>query len=122
MIELFSIIAATEYFVNGKERFSNQNYSQADFLDSELYKKNYNFPTKIPMSWIFIMLLISFGTAYLAYCCSQYEKPASRAVMTIIAFFFSGFYLLYYFIYHVLLNKDCGSRSITNIVRNISKK
>lgn len=122
MIELFSIIAATEYFVNGKERFTNQTQPHSEFLETGFHKKNYYLQDKIPMSWIFIMLLISFGTAYLAYCCSQYEKPASRAVMTIIAFFFSGFYLLYYFIYHVLLDKDCGSRSITNIVRNISKK
>lgn len=117
MIELFSIIAATEYFKNSRERFSNN-----DFLDNDFRKKYNNFPDSVPMSWVFIMLLISFGTAYLAYCCSQYEKPASRAVMTIIAFFFSGFYLIYYFIYHVLLDKDCGSRSITNIVRNIAKK
>ena len=80
------------------------------------------FPKTIPTSWIIMALIISFGTAYIAYSCNQYEKPATRALSTIIAFFFSGFYLIYYFIVHVMFDRKCGSRGINNIVRNISKK
>jgi hypothetical protein len=76
----------------------------------------------IPTSWIIMALVIAFGTAYIAYSCNQYETPATRALSTIIAFFFSGFYLIYYFIVHVLFDRKCGSRGINNIVKNISKK
>lgn len=82
---------------------------------------NQNFDD-IPKSWIVIALIISFGSAYIAYCCNEYEKPATRALSTIIAFFFSGFYLIYYFIVHVLFDRKCGSRGINNIIKNISKK
>ena len=75
-----------------------------------------------PVSWIILALILSFGTAYLAYKCNEYEKPATRAVSTIIAFFFSGFYLIYYFIVHVIFDKPCGSKRINNIVRNFTKK
>jgi hypothetical protein len=67
-------------------------------------------------------LIISFGSAYIAYCCNQYEKPATRALATIIGFFFSGFYLLYYLIFHIIFDRKCSSRGIENIVKNMSKK
>ena len=76
----------------------------------------------IPISWIVMALVIAFGTAYIAYNCNQYETPATRALSTIIAFFFSGIYLIYYFIVHVLFDRKCGSRGINNIVKNIAKK
>lgn len=76
----------------------------------------------IPTSWIIMALVIAFGTAYIAYSCNQYETPATRALSTIIAFFFSGIYLIYYFIVHVLFDRKCGSRGINNIVKNIAKK
>jgi uncharacterized protein YybS (DUF2232 family) len=80
------------------------------------------FQTKIPTSWIIFAILIALGTAYIAYACNEYETPATRALATLIAFFFSGFYLIYYFIVHVLFDRPCSSRSITNIVKNFSKK
>ena len=101
MIELFTIFKSVEHFN------SNNEISQ---------------PMNIPVSWIIIALLISFGTAYIAYTCNEYEKPANRALSTIIAFFFSGFYLIYYFIVHVLFDRKCGSRGINNVIRNITKK
>ena len=78
--------------------------------------------TTVPISWILIALIISFGSAYIAYACNEYEKPATRALSTIIGFFFSGFYLIYYFIIHVMFDRKCSSRGINNIIRNISKK
>jgi len=78
-------------------------------------------PTKMPLSWIITILIISFGSAYIAYCCNEYEKPATRALSTIIAFFFSGFYLVYYFIVHVLFDRKCSSRGINNIIKNLKK-
>jgi uncharacterized protein YybS (DUF2232 family) len=101
MIELFTIYKIMENF--GKiENFEN----------------NIN---NIPTSWIIFALIISFGTAYIAFSCNEYEKPATRALYTIFAFLFSGIYLIYYFIFHVLLDFKCDSRSINNIIKNIKK-
>jgi len=98
MIELFTIYKTMETF--GKlENFENNIYN-------------------IPTSWILFALLISFGTAYIAFSCNEYEKPASRALYTIFAFLFSGIYLIYYFIVHVLLDKNCDSRRINTIIKN----
>ena len=107
MIELFTAFKIMESFSNPviKERM---NY---DFL-----------PTNIPTSWIILALIIAFGTAYIAFACNEYETPATRALSTIIAFFFSGIYLIYYFIYHVIFDRKCSSRGINNIVKNFTKK
>ena len=100
MIELFTVYKVAE------------NFSNSGIEDTQ---------KKIPISWIIIALIISFGAAYLAYACNQYEKPATRALSTIIAFFFSGFYLIYYFIVHVLFDRKCSSRGINNIIKNMKK-
>ena len=107
MLELFSLFKGIELYANNdiKEGLN------VDYI-----------PFEIPTSWIIIALIIAFGTAYLAFSCNEYEKPATRALSTIIAFFFSGFYLIYYFIVHVMFDRKCGSRGINNIVRNISKR
>jgi hypothetical protein len=107
MLELFTALKATEYYSNQKEDSLN---------------KLTLIPNPIPYSWVIIALIISFGTAYIAYSCNEYETPATRALSTIIAFFLSGFYLIYYFIVHVLFDRKCGSRGINNIVKNIARK
>jgi uncharacterized protein YybS (DUF2232 family) len=105
MFELFTVFKAVETYGN-----------------IEQFKDGLNIGPGVPTSWIVLALLISFGTAYIAYSCNEYEKPATRALSTIIAFFFSGIYLVYYFIVHVLFDRKCGSRGINNIVKNMSKK
>jgi hypothetical protein len=107
MIELFTAFKIVESYTNPVIK-EGMNY---DFL-----------PTNIPTSWIILALLIAFGTAYIAFACNQYETPATRAISTIIAFFFSGIYLIYYFIYHVIFDRKCSSRGINNIVRNLTKR
>lgn len=102
MIELFSL-------------FKLLNYSESFDIQYD------TLPSKIPVSWIIMVLIISFGSAYIAFCCNEYEQPSTRALSTIVAFFFSGFYLIYYFIFHVLFDRKCGSRRINNVIKNISK-
>jgi hypothetical protein len=110
MIELFTIFKILEYY-------SNKDLKEG--LNFDIEKKDDNI---IPTSWIIMALVISFATAYIAYSCNEYEQPATRALSTLIAFFFSGFYLIYYFIVHVLFDRKCSSRGINNIIKNISKK
>jgi hypothetical protein len=91
-------------------------------LKSKRLKENFNYDMDdmdIPTSWIVIALIISFGSAYIAFSCNEFEKPATRALSTIIAFFFSGFYLIYYFIVHVMFDRKCSSRGINNIIKNL---
>jgi len=107
MIELFAVYKVMESLNKKNENFTN------DILSDDF---------NLPVSWIIMALIISFGSAYIAYSCNEYEKPATRALSTIIAFFFSGFYLIYYFIVHVMFDRKCGSRGINNIIKNISKK
>tara|TARA_Y200000002_G_C22627577_1_gene640995 strand:- start:65 stop:385 length:321 start_codon:yes stop_codon:yes gene_type:complete len=103
MIEFMTTIGAIE-------KFSTQNQIDEDIV-SYFFKK-------IPTSWIIAALLVSIGASYLAYQCSSNEKPATRALYTIFAFFFSGFYLIYYFIVHVVLGYQCfDGKNISNIIK-----
>ena len=107
MLELFTVFKAFEHYTNLKEGFES---NSSDIL------------TTIPTSWIIMAIIISIGSAYIAYACNEYETPATRALSTLIAFFFSGFYLIYYFIFHVIFDRKCSSRGINNIVKNLIKK
>jgi hypothetical protein len=104
MFELFSLLKTVEFF------------SENDNMNNTII------PDPIPISWIIIVFIIAFGTAYIAYSCNEAETPATRAVVTLFAFFFSGIYLIYYFIIYVLFNKNCSGRRINNVVTNIVKK
>ena len=92
--------------------------------DPEIDKSITNFLfNNIPVSWIIAAFIISFGSAYLAFKCSHNESPASRTLYTLFGFFFSGIYLIYYFIVNIMLDKNCFSgKSITNIIKNSKKK
>ena len=108
MLELFSLFKYLE---------SNSNKNIKEGLTNDVI------PDPIPISWIVITLIIGFGTAYIAYYCNENETPATRALSTIIAFFFSGFYLIYYFIIHVLFDRKCGGgKGINKIIKNTYKK
>jgi len=112
MLEAFALFKVLESYTNTTTHKNNNEHFSSTITSG----------SDIPISWVIMALIISFGTAYIAYSCNQYEKPATRALSTIIAFFFSGFYLIYYFIVHVLFDRKCGSRGINNIVKNIVKK
>ena len=113
MIELFTVFSLFDTYTKsiGEEKEVKENFT-SDVMVTET----------IPLSWIIIALLISACAGYLCFECNRMEKPATRAIYTIVAFLFSGFYILYYFVVRVLLNYPCPSRGINNIVRNIIKK
>lgn len=109
MIELMTAFGAIEKFKNQDET-NLDNSILSYFLD------------RIPTTWIIAAFLIAIGASYLAFQCSFNEKPATRAIYTIFAFFFSGFYLIYYLIVHVILGYQCfDGKNISNIVK-IKKK
>jgi RsiW-degrading membrane proteinase PrsW (M82 family) len=85
---------------------SQMNKNREDFHEN----KN-PFANLSPAS-IVIALLISVAAAYFAFECNSHEKPATRFVYTLIAFFFPGLYLIYYFIRHVILGDKCKGRQL----------
>ena len=110
MIELFGLMNAVEQFSNPPTpTYSNEGEVKEDFKSSFL--KTY------PISWIIVALIIAFGTAYLAFSCNDKETPATRFVVTLFAFFFSGIYLIYYFIIYILLNKKCNGRDLSDLMK-----
>ena len=54
-----------------------------------------------------ITLIISLYSARLAYDCNKKLSQSSQIVATLFGFMFSGFYLLYYFIWRFLLRNKC---------------
>ena len=105
MIELMTAFSTYEKFTN------NTNNTNEDIVSQ--------FMNNIPITWIIAAFIISFGASYLAFECSCTEKPATRAIYTILAFFFSGFYLIYYLVVHVILGYQCFSgKNISNIIKS----
>ena len=112
MLELFTIMKSMQNSLESQsiEKFeSHKNDSEASLH-------------RIPKSWIIFSILIGIGTAYLAYSCNYSETPATRFIVTVFAFFFSGIYLIYYFIIYILLNKKCNGKDIAEIMKKIIKK
>ena len=54
-----------------------------------------------------VSVIIAIGAAILAYQCNLHKTPAARFIIVVLSFLFSGIYLIYYFIWHVLLGNDC---------------
>ena len=65
-------------------------------------------------------LAISLSTAYLAYQCNARSGIIQRIVVTIFAFIFSGIYLIYYLLAHIIFGKQCETKPFN--ISKISKK
>ncbi len=91
----------------------------------ENMKKEENFEvmgsSSYPWTWIIMTILIALGTAYLAFSCNDKETPATRFVVTLFAFLFSGIYLMYYFIVYILLNKKCNGKDVSDMMKMLMK-
>ena len=79
--------------------------------------------TNISNIGVLLTLCISLATAYLAYQCNKKEGLIFKTVMTLIGFFFSGLYLIYYLFAHVLFGSSCDTIPLNvNKIRKNSKK
>ena len=99
MIEFFVANAIAEKFNNKNEYFNTPTPSHFDMSDGSF------------VVGLIVSLLISVITAYIAYQCNLNDKPAIRFLVTLFAFFFSGIYLIYYFIIYVLLGGSCNGNN-----------
>lgn len=103
MLELFATMALSDKLSEKKEDFQS--------MDSSSY----------PWTWIIMTILIALGTSYLAFSCNDKETPATRFVISLFAFLFSGIYLMYYFIVYILLNKKCNGKDVSDMMKMLMK-
>ena len=68
--------------------------------------------TNISNIGVLLTLCISLATAYLAYQCNKKEGLIFKIVMSLIGFFFSGIYLIYYLFAHVLFGTGCDTKPL----------
>jgi hypothetical protein len=54
-----------------------------------------------------VSLVISIFTAKLSYECNSKASDSSQIISVLFGFFFSGFYLVYYFLWHRILGNKC---------------
>lgn len=109
MIEFF----ASAYYVNkinNKKEKENEKikelFNNDENVTNYLTKKNINVDVLNLVSGL-IALVISILSAKLAFDCNSKKSDASQVVAVLFGFFFSGFYLLYYFIWHKILGNKC---------------
>ena len=89
--------------------FSNSNNENFTEQDKNVLKSMFNNLSPIN---IIISFVISLAAAYFAYECNSHETKATQFIYTIIAFFFPGLYLIYYFIRHVIIGDKCGGKHL----------
>jgi len=109
MIEFF-VIASHALNVNNKKKQENKKikelFNNNENVTEYLTKKNINMDAFNFIMGI-IALIISIISAKLAFDCNSKKGGASQVVAVLFGFFFSGFYLLYYFIWHSILGNKC---------------
>lgn len=88
---------------------NNSNTENFNEHDTNQLKKMFN--NLSPVN-IVVALVISLAAAYFAYECNSHETKATQFIYTIIAFFFPGLYLIYYFIRHVIIGDKCGRKHL----------
>ena len=71
------------------------------------YEKNIENKPKIYLMILFKLIIILIAM-YLAWNCNSNSNILLRILYTITAALFSGFYILYYSIYRILLKNNCN--------------
>lgn len=109
MIEFFT----SAYYVtnlNNKKEKENKKikelFSNDENVTNYLTKKSVNVNV-LNLACGLITLVISILSAKLALDCNSKKSDTSQVVAVLFGFFFSGFYLLYYFIWHKILGNKC---------------
>jgi hypothetical protein len=109
MIEFFTIFSISNKLEKNKDK--------ENLKVKELFNNNENIINILKTSNIntnalnlvagIIALIISIFSAKLAYNCNINTIPVVQIIDVLFAFFFPVFYLIYYFIWHILLKNKC---------------
>lgn len=83
----------------------------------------FDYFTNITPIGTLLSFIISIATAYLAYQCNKHNGIIVKILSTLLAFFFSGVYLIYYLFAHVIFGKGCETTPVNiNKVKKTAKK
>lgn len=82
------------------------------FLGSKIIESFTNINVQISYFDILLTIIISIITAYIAFQCNLNIHTGQRIFITILAFIFSTFYLVYYFVFKLLLGFPCQGKTI----------
>jgi hypothetical protein len=109
MIEFF-LVANYVTNISKNKKKENKNienlFNNNESVTESLTKKSVNIDALNFVLGIF-SLIISIFSAKLAYECNSKANDASQIISVLFGFFFSGFYLVYYFIWHSILGNKC---------------
>jgi hypothetical protein len=112
MLEFFAVAAVAEHLKNKKEK---EDKNLSEYFDGDQDRKVTLVIKKQPMNMNavnlvagVIALIIAILTARLAYDCNSRSDPALQIIAMLFGFFFSGIYLVYYFLRYILLGGSCG--------------
>jgi hypothetical protein len=110
MLEFFAIATLAEHMKNKKEEEDARmkeyfNQGQED-IRVVISKQPMNLQAINLIAGV-LALVIGLFTARLAYNCNAKSDPVVRILALLFGFFFSGLYLIYYFLRYVLLGQKC---------------
>ena len=91
---------------------SNLNNTNTESFNEQDNNQLKNMVNNLSPVNVIVALVISLAAAYFAYDCNSHETKATQFIYTVIAFFFPGLYLIYYFIRHVIVGDKCGERHL----------
>ena len=109
MIEFFLVANYVNYvYKNKKKETKNiENlFNNNENITQSLTEKTINIDALNFVIGI-LSLIISIFSAKLAYECNSKTSDASQIISILFGFFFSGFYLMYYFLWHSILGNRC---------------
>jgi len=80
-------------------------------VGSKIVESFTNIDVQISVFDMILTFVIAIITAYIAFQCNLNINKGQRILITILAFIFSTFYLVYYFIFKLLLGFPCQGKS-----------
>lgn len=109
MLEFFAITALAEHMKNKKEEEDarmKEYFNQESKIKVVITETPVNTPAMNFLAGI-LALVIAIFTAKLAYNCNLKSDVVVRVLATLFGFFFSGLYLVYYFVRYLVLGQKC---------------
>ena len=102
------------------DRKNHKRKIKEGFVDSLDPMPFFDFNDQGAVAALVVSLVIAFITAYIAFQCNSYANAGVRFITTLFAFFFSGIYLIYFFIVYIIFDDTCnGTKDIFKMTKNI---
>jgi hypothetical protein len=115
MLEFFAISSLAEHMSNKKkeedrkmqEYFHENSGGRSDEIHTVVITQSKMNMNSMNLLLGIFSIIIAIFSARLAYNCNAKADTVVRIMATLFGFFFSGLYLIYYFIRYILMNNKC---------------